>query len=113
MTCASGTSIEIRASADRETPIIFVGMPGALVVKAFAEHNNYSKSRIYLGDLSDFIGKEVKEVDIKGKIPDDKKEETKPEAETTPKDDKPEAAQPEEAQPEAAQPEAAQPEVAE
>jgi len=30
-------------------------------VKAFAEHNEYSKSRVYLGDLSDFIEKKVEE----------------------------------------------------
>ena len=60
-TTASGTAIEIRSSSDRETPVIFVGLPGALIVKAFAEHNEYSKSRVYLGDLSDFIAKKVEE----------------------------------------------------
>jgi len=80
VTSASGTAIEIRSSSDRETPIIFVGMPGALVVKAFADHNNFAKARVYMGDLSDFIGKVVEEkkdeapVDKKNE-PTDKKEE--------------------------------------
>jgi hypothetical protein len=81
VTSASGTAIEIRSNADRETPVIFVGMPGALVVKAFADHNNFAKARVYMGDLSDFIGKVVEDkkdeapVDKKDEAPVDKKDE--------------------------------------
>jgi hypothetical protein len=89
-TTASGTAIEIRSSSDRETPVIFVGLPGALIVKAFAEHNEYSKSRVYLGDLSDFIAKKVEEEPKKDGEPKKEEEPKQEEATEDKKDDAPE-----------------------
>lgn len=60
LTTASGTAIEIRSSADRDTPIIFVGWPGAFILKAFAEHKGYTKTKIFLGDINEFISVDKK-----------------------------------------------------
>lgn len=59
-TTASGTAIEIRSTSDRDTNIIFVGSPGAFILKSFAEHQGYTKSKIYLGTIDEFISEEKK-----------------------------------------------------